>query len=214
MEPIKLNVNGVALIFTDDAVSYAGRKLYYNKMSNISHRNGQQPAFTFIYDGKKRMALPYSQKDKDTIVKVFREVIIPQQKSQSKSRSSYSGSRNGKGALSAGRLTIGIISMVLFIFIMFQSCAAGFVNTVEGNNASSGSAGFLTAVMFLIAGIIGVCTRNTQGKVGPFITAVLYFIGAILTIGSGSTYGDLPIWGGLSAIFGVFFVICGVKSKG
>ena len=118
-----------------------------------------------------------------------------------------------KGYLSAGRLTIGIISMVLFIFIAFQSCAAGLSNALEENNALSGSAGLFTAIMFLVAGIVGVCTRNARGIVGPIITAVLYFIGAAFTIGTGDTYGDLPIWGALSAIFGLMLVFCAVKTK-
>lgn len=118
-----------------------------------------------------------------------------------------------KGFWSAGRLVIGILSMVLFIFIAFQSCAAGLSNALEENNAASGSAGLFTAIMFLAAGIVGVCTRNAKGIVGPIITAVLYFIGALFTIGTGDTYGDLPIWGGLSVIFGILFVICAVKTK-
>ncbi|WP_269477797.1 DUF5067 domain-containing protein [Hominibacterium faecale] len=125
--------------------------------------------------------------------------------------SDYNGKK--KGYLSTGRLVIGIISMILFIFIAFQSCAAGLSNALEENNALSGSAGLFTAIMFLVAGIVGVCTRNTRGIVGPIITAVLYFIGAAFTIGTGDTYGDLPIWGALSAIFGLMLVFCVVKTK-
>lgn len=122
-------------------------------------------------------------------------------------------SETKKGYLSVGRLVIGIISMVLFIFIAFQSCAAGLSNALEDNNATSGSAGLFTAIMFLAAGIVGVCTRNKNGIVGPVITAVLYFIGAAFTLGTGNTYGDLPIWGAISAIFGLVFVFCAVKTK-
>lgn len=211
MQNINLQVNGKPLVFTDTSVSYAGQELLYSKMSNIAQRGGDKPAFVFDYDGK-RMALPYSPKDKDAITKVFRQVIMPQAAKQSTSSVRASTNRK-KGAWSAGRLTIGIISMVLFIFITFQSCAAGLVNAVEANGSTSGSAGLLTGIMFLIAGIVGVCTKNTKGMVGPIITAVLYFIGAIATIGTGGTYGDLPIWGGLSAVFGIFFVVCAIKSR-
>ncbi len=125
----------------------------------------------------------------------------------------YVEKKKDKGFWSVGRLVIGIISMVLFILIAFQSCAAGLSNTLEENGELSGSAGFFTAVMFLIAGIVGVCTRNAKGIAGAIVTAVLYFIGALLTIGTGDTYGDLPIWGGLSAVFGIVFVFCAVKTK-
>lgn len=204
MNPVELTIGGRPLVFTDTSVSYAGKELFYNRMSNISHREGNPPAFTFVYDGKKKITLPYNEKDKDAITQVFKQVVIP--------RSKKGRSNSGKSTWAAGRLTIGIISMVLFIFITFQSCAAGFVNAVEGNNATSGSAGLFTAFMFLIAGIIGVCTKNSKGATGPIITAVFYFIGAFMTIGSGSTFGDLPIWGVLSALFGVFFVACGIRS--
>lgn len=208
MKPLKLQANGNPLVFTDQSVSYAGRELFYSNMSNVAHRGGEKPAFVFDYEGK-RMALPYNPKDKGAITKVFQQVIIPQASKQG----SPSVRASAKAAWSVGRLTIGIISMLLFIFITFQSCAAGFVNAVEANGSTSGSAGLFTGIMFLIAGIVGVCTKNTKGMVGPIITAVLYFIGAILTIGTGSTYGDLPIWGGLSAIFGIFFVACAIKSR-
>ena len=118
-----------------------------------------------------------------------------------------------KGFWSIGRLVIGILSVVLFLFIALQSCAAGIGNFLSDNNAASGSAGLFTAIMFLAAGIVGVCTRNAKGIVGSVITAVLYFLGAVITFGTGSAYGDLPIWGGLSAIFGVVFVVCAVKTK-
>ena len=118
-----------------------------------------------------------------------------------------------KGFWSVGRFVIGILSMVLFLFIALQSFAAGISNVMADNNATSGSSGLFTAILFLIAGIVGLCTRNTRGIVGAAITAVLYFLGAILTFGTGGTYGDLPIWGGLSAIFGIVFVVCAVKTK-
>lgn len=137
----------------------------------------------------------------------------PPQQTQSQPQVVYMEKEKHTGFWSVGRLVIGILSMVLFIFITFQSCAAGISNTLQENDALSGSAGLFTAIMFLAAGIVGVCTRNSKGIVGPIITAVLYVIGALFTIGSGDTYPDLPYWGGLSAIFGAVFVICAVKTK-
>lgn len=44
--------------------------------------------------------------------------------------------------MKTARLVIGIISMVLFVLITFQSCAAGVANTLSDNGEVSGSAGF------------------------------------------------------------------------
>ena len=49
---------------------------------------------------------------------------------------------------------IGIISIVLFFIVGFQSCAAGLGNAIQNNNEASGSAGIILAFFMLIAGII------------------------------------------------------------
>lgn len=118
-----------------------------------------------------------------------------------------------KGFWSAGRLSIGIISIVLFIFITFQSCAVGVSNALEDNGDTSGSNGFALAFFMLIAGIVGISTRNSKGKVGAFITTALYWIAALMALGTGGNFGDLPIWGVLSFIFGLVFLISGIKTK-
>lgn len=118
-----------------------------------------------------------------------------------------------KGKWSSGRLAIGIISIVLFVIIGFQSCAAGVVNTLEDNGATSGSSGMGTAIFVLIAGIVGICTRNSKGKGGAITTTVFYWLAALLTIGTGDTYPDLPIWGVIAFLFGVVFLIAGIKTK-
>ena len=117
------------------------------------------------------------------------------------------------GPFSAGRLSIGIISIILFLLVSFQSCAAGLSNSLEANGSTSGSSGIVVAFCMLISGIVGICTRNSKGKAGAIITAIFYLIGALTGLTSDGTFGDLPIWGGLSFIFAVFFIICAVKTK-
>lgn len=39
------------------------------------------------------------------------------------------------------KLVSGILSIVIFIIVEFQSCAAGLVNTLEENGGTSGSIG-------------------------------------------------------------------------
>lgn len=117
------------------------------------------------------------------------------------------------GFWSYGRLSIGIISIVLFFLISFQSCAAGISNALAENGATSGTSGFFMALFMLIAGIVGIATRNSKSKVGAVVSVVFYWLGALLTVGTGDTYGDLPIWGAISFIFGIVFLICAIKTK-
>lgn len=119
----------------------------------------------------------------------------------------------GKAPLSVARLVAGILSIVFSLFILLQSCAAGISNALEENGATSGTSGFMLAICMLAAGIVGIATRKSHSKGGPIAAVILYWFGAILTIGTGSTYGDLPIWGGLAALFGLLFLISAIKTK-
>lgn len=118
-----------------------------------------------------------------------------------------------KGVWSVGRLVIGIISMVLFLIVMLQSCAAGVANTLVANDAVSGSIGFLVSLCLLAGGIVGVSTRNSRNTGGPIACVIIYAIGALMAISQGKTYADLPFWGFVSFAFGVVFLICVIKTK-
>lgn len=104
---------------------------------------------------------------------------------------------------STGKLIIAIISMVLFIIVAFQSCAAGLGNALADNGSDSGSSGFLCALFLLIGGIITMATRNSKGNGGCITAIVFYWLGALFTIGTGDTYPDLPIWGSIAFAFGL-----------
>lgn len=120
-----------------------------------------------------------------------------------------------KGVWSTGRLIIGIISLVFFILISFQSCAAGLVNTIDETNSTSGSRGFLLALFMLVAGIVGITTRNAKTKTGSIVCTIFYFLGFLMTNVSekGDVYEDLPIWGFISLVFAIIFLICAIKTK-
>lgn len=73
--------------------------------------------------------------------------------------------------------------------------------------------GVFLAFLMLIGGIVGICTRNSAGKAGTIITTVLYWIGGLVEVSQKGTYGDLPIWGVISFIFGAVFLIAAIKTK-
>lgn len=106
---------------------------------------------------------------------------------------------------------IGIISLVLFIFIAFQSCAAGLGNALSNNKEVSGSAGMMLAVCMLIAGIVALVSKLSKGVT---ITAmVFYAVGGIIGISNVGHYKDLMVWSVLSLIFAVLLLIHLLTSK-
>lgn len=113
--------------------------------------------------------------------------------------------------MKTAKLVIGIISMVLFILIAFQSCAAGLGNALAENGETSGSAGFILALCMLVAGIIGVCARKS--KAGGIVAGAFYLFGGLLGITNYGTYKDLIIWSVLCFAFGAFFVISSLLMK-
>ena len=114
--------------------------------------------------------------------------------------------------MKTARLSIGIISMVLFLIILFQSCAAGIGEAITGDNGGGAGSGASVAWLILIAGIVGVCTR--KGVIGAYVSAAFYTLAGIIGVSSmGSIFADLVIWGVVSLIFAVIFVFGGILTK-
>lgn len=113
--------------------------------------------------------------------------------------------------MKTARLVIGIISMVLFGIIVFQSCAAGIGNTLEGSGEVSGTAGFMLAICMLVAGIVGVVSRRK--KAGSIVAGCFYAVGGVIGIANVGSFGDLKIWAILSFAFAAVFILTGVLQK-
>ena len=109
------------------------------------------------------------------------------------------------------KLVIGIISIVLFLIIVLQSCVAGFGNALTENGETSGSAGFMLAVFMLIAGTVALATRKKRS--GNIACFVLYLIGGLIDITNASSYKDLNVWAVLCFIFGVLSLIFFILDK-
>lgn len=105
------------------------------------------------------------------------------------------------------KLVIGIISIILFALVIFQSCAAGLSNTLSENEEVGGSAGVILAICLLIAGIIGIATRNSSSKGAAITVGCFYGIGGLLGLLMAGSYTDLYIWSAISIAFGLVFII-------
>ena len=117
-----------------------------------------------------------------------------------------------KGVFSTARLVLGIISMVLFLIAFGEACEVDEFYTMIGSDDAEGAMGIVFSFLLLAAGIVGVCSRNSERCTGAFTAGGLYLGGALFTIGTGETFPDLPIFGIISFAFGIVFIIAGIKS--
>ena len=110
------------------------------------------------------------------------------------------------------KLVSGIISIVLFVFVTFQSCAAGVANTLLENGQSSGTAGIFVAIMLLVGGIVSIAVRNT--KIGGDIALIILFaLGAIIGFSMAGIYLDLYIWASWSALCAILAIVSIVLNR-
>lgn len=122
------------------------------------------------------------------------------------------GTKDGSAPLATWKLVSGILSMVLFILVSFQSCAAGLGNAISNNGEVSGSAGVIVAIMLLAGGIVSVATRK-GGKGGDIALIVLFGIGAFIGFVLAGSYSDLRIWAFWCLVCVVLAIVSMSKKK-
>lgn len=111
------------------------------------------------------------------------------------------------------KLVSGILSIVLVLFVLFQSCAAGLGNALEANGEVGGSAGVLLAILMLAGGIVSIATRNSVKKGGSIALIVLFGIAAVTGFAGAGSYGDLYIWAGWCALCAVLAIVALIKNR-
>jgi hypothetical protein len=111
------------------------------------------------------------------------------------------------------KLVSGILSIVLFLIVSFQSCAAGISNTLSDNGEVGGSAGVLVAIFLLAGGIVSIATRNSKGKGGNIALIILFGLATIIGLALAGSYLDLKIWAAWCAINVVLAIIALVKTS-
>ena len=111
------------------------------------------------------------------------------------------------------KLVSGILSIILFAFVMFQSCAAGVVNTLENNGGSSGTVGAFVGVLMLAGGIVSIATRKSVKKGGNIALIILFGLAAVSGFIGYGNYSDLIIWSVWCLINAVIAVISLVKNN-
>lgn len=111
------------------------------------------------------------------------------------------------------KLVAGILSMVLFMVVVFQSCAVGVSNALESSSDVSGSVGIIVAILMIAGGIVSVATRKSDSKGGNIALIILFGLAALLGFTSNGKYADLVVWAGWCLINAVIALIAVFKSK-
>lgn len=108
------------------------------------------------------------------------------------------------------KLVSGILSIVLFLVVAFQSCAAGLGNAIAENGETSGSAGILLAILMLAGGIVSVAVRKSNEKGGNIALIVLFGLAFAVGFTNAGSFSDLKVWSVwclINAILALFAII-------
>lgn len=87
------------------------------------------------------------------------------------------------------RVAVLILGLILAVVIFVQSAAIGTANALGDKSSSSGSAGFLVGVIFLIGAAFAIGV--------PRVSLVAFLLAAVIAIpvGASSAFSDLLVWG-------------------
>ena len=111
------------------------------------------------------------------------------------------------------KLVAGILSIVFFVFVAFQSCGAGVANTLSENGEVSGSVGILVAIFLLAGGIVSIASRKSNGKGGNIALIIIFGLAALIGFGNYGSYSDLAIWSGWCLINAILAVVAIIVRK-
>ena len=114
--------------------------------------------------------------------------------------------------MSIWKLVSGILSIVLAVFVFFQSSIAGLSNTLEANGEVGGSAGLIVAICLLAGGIVSIATRK-GGRGSSIALVILFGLAALCGFTMAGSYADLTIWAGWCLICAVLALISAIKGK-
>ena len=115
------------------------------------------------------------------------------------------------------KLVAGIISIVLSLIVIFQSCAAEIVDVLENKGGISGGSGMIISILMIAGGIVMIATRSSSKKGGAVAGIIIYAVAAIIGFTGAGVFKDLNIWAGLCAVFAVvnlISVFTGKKDRG
>ena len=115
--------------------------------------------------------------------------------------------KKGRGNMKTWKLVAGILSIILSVFVFFQSVLVGTANTMSANGEVGGSAGVFVSIFMLAGGIVSIAVRNSQKNGGNIAVVILFLLASFLGIGLAGSFSDLNIWAGWCLINAVLAII-------
>ena len=109
------------------------------------------------------------------------------------------------------KLVSGILSIILFVVVSFQSCAVGIGNTLGETGEVGGSGGIVLSILMLAGGIVSIATRNAKGKGGNIALVILFGLATFFGFVMAGSYSDLKIWASWCLINAILAVVAIVK---
>lgn len=111
------------------------------------------------------------------------------------------------------KLVSGILSIILFVLVAFQSCAVGISNTLSESEEISGTAGIIVAILMLTGGIVSISTRKSKKKSADIALIILFCLAAFFGLNLYGSYGDLKIWSYWCLINAIMALIDIIKKR-
>lgn len=91
------------------------------------------------------------------------------------------------------KLVSGIISIVLSVFVVFQSMIAGLANALEESGQVSGSAGLVVSICMLCGGIVSIVSRKNNSKGTNIALIILFGLATLMCFVLAGNYSDLSL---------------------
>ena len=91
------------------------------------------------------------------------------------------------------KLVSGIISIVLSVFVVFQSMIAGLANALEESGQVSGSAGLVVSICMLCGGIVSIVSRKNNSKGTNIALIILFGLATLTGFVLAGNYSDLDL---------------------
>ena len=112
------------------------------------------------------------------------------------------------------KLVSGILSIVLFFVVVFQSCAAGIGDAMVENGGTGGAMGIMVAILMLAGGIVSIAVRNSTEKGGDIAVFIIFLLAALFAFISTGMFSDLKVWGAWCLICAILALVsCITKGK-
>ena len=100
----------------------------------------------------------------------------------------------------------GVLSFALSLIVLFQSCAAGLVESVSNETTGGSVSGLFVALLLIAAGVVSIATRKSRG--GNIAIIIICGIGALIGFAGHGIYEDLIIWSVWHVVQAVVALIC------